>query len=142
MNIAEFRKVEVRPRKKRNFVESGHQQSFFKLLALKYPWLRPFAFSIPNGGKRNPKEAKRLVSEGLTKGALDCMIAYPSGKYYGLFIEFKTEKGSLTKEQREMMFRLLSVGYKCYVCRSYIEALEKVEDYLEIFDSQDYQKME
>lgn len=119
-----------RRKKPRTYAESNQQQAFFKLLRLKYPWLRPYAFSIPNGGKRNPREAKRLVAEGLTRGVPDVQICYPSGRAHGLFIEFKSDAGSLTKEQKDMFYRLLSAGYKCYLCRSFNEAIDRVEEYL------------
>lgn len=116
--------------KRRNYSESAHQRAFFNLLSLKFPWLRPYVWSSANGGKRNPREAKRLVAEGVIKGVPDIQVCYPSGKYHGLFIEMKRENGNLTKEQKEMFYRLSSVGYKCYMCKSYIEAIEMVEEYL------------
>ena len=116
----------------RDYSESREQRKFFAMLQLRHPEIRQFTFSIPNGGKRTSSEAYRMVAEGLTKGVLDVMIAYPVGKHPGMFIEFKSETGSLTSEQRSMMYRFLSVGYRCYVCRSCEEAMQRVEEYLEL----------
>ena len=118
----------------RQYTESQGQKKFFKLLYVKYPKLRHYCFSIPNAGKRAPTEAKRMKAEGLTKGVLDCMLAYPSGKYAGLFIEFKSEKGTLTSEQKQMFYRLCAVGYRCFVCRTADDAMTRVEEYLEADD--------
>lgn len=119
-----------RGKRKRHYAESTEQQAFFKALTLKYPWLKPYTFAIPNGGKRNPREARRLIAEGVLAGLPDVQVAYPSGENHGLFLEFKSNKGNLTQKQREVMFRLSSVGYRCYVVRSCIEALDRIEEYL------------
>jgi hypothetical protein len=89
-----------------------------------------FLFAIPNGGSRNLIEAYNLKLEGVKKGVPDLMFAYPSSKYHGMFIEMKSLKGILSKEQREWIERLRMVGYKTVMCRNWENARDEVIAYL------------
>jgi hypothetical protein len=119
-----------RYKKQRNYTESAQQQAFFKALSFKYPWLAPYCFSIPNAGRRSPREGRRLVAEGLRAGVPDCAIMYPSNEKHALFLEFKSERGVIAKSQRDMIYRLNAIGYACYIVRSFVEALNRVDEYL------------
>ena len=116
--------------KKRNYLESEQQQLFFKMLSLKYSTIRPYVFSIPNGSRRTALQGRRLVLEGLTSGLPDVQLCQAVGKWHGLFLEFKTKNGRLTKNQSDYYHRLIAAGYLVYIVRSATEALKKVEDYL------------
>lgn len=95
--------------------ESKHQIALVKWFHLTYP--DDVIFAIPNGGYRTPQEAARLKAEGVLAGVCDIFI--PSMK---LFIEMKTEKGIVSTSQRDFMHKMRSVGYRCEVARSYLEA--------------------
>lgn len=96
-------------------------------------WLKPdlLAYAIPNGGKRNPKEAVRLKAEGVLSGIPDVCIAHPTSWYHGLYLEFKTAKGRTSQNQQDVIAQLRANGYRVDVVRSCEEAWQVLEEYLE-----------
>lgn len=88
-------------------------------------------FAIPNGGSRNAIEAKHLKAEGVRAGIPDLMLAWPCGKFHGLFIEMKRiKRGRISKEQKEMLEVFNNIGYKTIVCFGFEAAKKAIEDYL------------
>ena len=114
----------------RKHEESDHQILFFTWLALAHPDVRRVTFAIPNGGKRNPREAARLKREGVLAGCPDIAMNRARGGYHGLFIEMKTAKGRLTNFQTIVHTDLQAEGYLVKIARSWEEAREIVEKYL------------
>ncbi len=111
--------------------ESAEQQR----LVLKIRWLLPNLqfFAIPNGGKRNPREARKLVLEGVEAGCPDLFVAKPSKGFHGLFIELKRAKKSLSKtsiKQIEKHKALRKAGYAVHVCYGATEAYSVIQEYL------------
>ena len=66
---------------------------------------------------------------GYQKGWPDLFFALPKKGYNGLFIELKTDRGTIQPEQRKMIEDLQGLGYKAVFCRSDIEAISCFEDY-------------
>jgi hypothetical protein len=96
-------------------------------------------YHVPNGGKRNKREAARFKLMGVVPGIPDIFVPItsnwfskcdPRPEYFGLYIEFKTEKGKLSEDQSNIIPLLESQGYKVVVCRSAEEAIKTVCDYL------------
>lgn len=88
-------------------------------------------FAIPNGGKRSKTEAARMVAQGVRPGVPDLMIPRAAGKYHGLFIEMKREKGSTTSaDQIDWIETLNAEGYYARVCKGFDEARETIELYM------------
>lgn len=81
-----------------------------------------FIFSVPNGGSRNPIEAKKLKATGATAGVSDLIVMLP-GKI--LFIELKTEKGIQSDAQKEFEQRITALGYEYKIIRT-IEEFKKI----------------
>ena len=101
-----------------------------------HPHLR-WLHSIPNGGNPHPSVPSQMVREGATKGIPDLFlpvprVPIPCDGYHGLYIEMKTEKGTLTKEQKEFFAFAGNNGYLCKVCRSSDEALDVLGGYLSL----------
>lgn len=114
--------------------EHENQAAFFDLLELnknKYPFLK-WIFAIPNGGHRQIVTAVKLKREGVRRGIFDVFICLPFAGKSGMFLEFKSAKGRLTKEQSEFRAFAELNGYATAVCRSWREAAREVEKYLEI----------
>lgn len=88
-------------------------------------------FSVPNGGKREKREAIRLKAEGMLAGVPDIMIAEPSREFHGLFLEFKTAKGKPSESQKEIITKLREKNYKCVIVRSADDAWRTLMWYLE-----------
>jgi len=80
-----------------------------------YPNLRGLLFSVPNGGKRTPTEARRLKYTGLTPGIPDLIFAYHGE---ATFIELKTLTGTLSQEQIGIHGLLRKEAFKVHVARS------------------------
>lgn len=93
---------------------------------------RTFMWATPNGGKRNPLEAKSLKLQGVKAGVPDILLAYPANGYHGLFIELKRppKGGVLTADQAMMLDRLGKVGFAVHVCYGWVAAWEVIENYL------------
>jgi len=62
---------------KRNYPEDDLQRAVIKYIRLQYPHL--LCFAVPNGGKRNPREAARLKSQGVLAGVSDILLFWPGG---------------------------------------------------------------
>lgn len=100
--------------------EHDEQVNFVNWFEYKFPNIRLFA--VPNGEKRHISVAKRLKAEGVRRGVPDIFI--PELK---LFIEMKKAKGGrVSKEQKEWIAYLESIGYICKVCCGAGEAKKAV----------------
>jgi len=86
-------------------------------------------YAVPNGGKRNPKEAIRLRLEGVKAGIPDVNIDIPSPKYHGMRIEFKRPGKSRSPAQRRKHRLLTEAGYYVVTCYSADQAISELEKY-------------
>lgn len=87
-------------------------------------------FSIPNGGRRDPKSMVFLKREGLRPGVFDLFLSVPCGRWHGLYVELKTESGHVSDEQKTFMRYVEERGYVSMVCRSELEAVKIILGYL------------
>ena len=86
---------------------------------------------IPNGGTRDPVEAKHLKQQGVKRGVPDLCLPVPRKGFHGLYIELKTEKGRATDEQKWWGEQLTIQGYCWRVCHGWEDAAQTIEAYLE-----------
>lgn len=111
------------------------QAEFFRLAdsLANITWYRGlrFMFAIPNGGARNIITATLLKREGVKRGVPDVFLPIPRGQYHGMFIEFKTLNGRISKEQHEYAESLAESGYYCVVSFGAESALNAVKWYLD-----------
>ena len=92
---------------------------------------REYMLAIPNGGKRNAWEARNMKLEGVRAGVSDYFLAYPSKGKAGLWIELKSpDKGILSKNQKEWIDKMNSVGYMAEVGYGWKECADLVISYL------------
>ena len=94
-----------------------------------YPELK-LLFHIPNGGKRNLKEAMNLKRQGVKAGVLDIFLPVARKDKHGLWIEMKYGKNKCTIEQVKWLAWLYNQGYMCKVCWSSEEAIAVIKEYL------------
>lgn len=98
--------------------------------------VRDYLFANANGGKRNPREAKRLKRLGVTPGIMDLMLAIPTEYHHGLFIEMKRPsnefhpKGYPSKQQKQKIILFNEIGYKAVIAYGCKNAMEWIVDYL------------
>ena len=84
----------------------------------RYQYRRRLIFAVPNGGKRNAREAARMKDQGVTAGVPDLCIPEPVNGYHGLWVELKVGKNKLTENQSDMIRDLQQRGYATVVCYS------------------------
>lgn len=80
-------------------------------------------FSVPNGGKRDVKEAMTLKRTGLVSGVSDLIVLFPKKC---LFVEVKTETGILSDKQKKFRDDVELLGFEYIVVRSLKDFQEKI----------------
>lgn len=121
-------------------LEENLQAACVKWFRLQYPQYDGLLFHVPNGGRRNLKEAARLKAEGVVPGVADLLLLVPNAKvnwhyedvsgYAGLCIEMKTAKGHQSPVQKEWQKKVEEFGYRYAVCRSLDEFMDTINNYL------------
>lgn len=89
-----------------------------------------YIYAIPNGGQRDPRVARMMVAEGVSKGVPDLCLPVPKKGSHGLYIEMKSKDGDLKPTQECWRDYLIGQGYRHIVCRSADEAFNAIWDYL------------
>lgn len=89
-------------------------------------------FHVPNGGLRSKSEAKRFKACGVKSGVPDLFLPVARNGSNGLFIELKTEKGKVSKEQKFWIDELNKQGYTAVVCYGWTDAVGVLCAYLGI----------
>lgn len=118
----------------RKYLEAQHQAMLVRWFRMQYPSL--LLFAIPNGGRRDLKEAKSLVLGGVVSGIPDLFLAKAADGLHGLFIEFKRPlvtgipKPVVSQNQKKTIVLLRGEGYRVEVCYGFDEAKEVVNSYL------------
>jgi len=72
-------------------------------------------FAVPNGGKRDAREAKKLSNTGLLKGASDLIIV---NEVSNIYVEVKTEIGVQSTDQKVFQDKVEKLGYIYIMPRS------------------------
>lgn len=86
-------------------------------------------FAIPNGGKRNKKEAYYLKKAGLKPGVPDLCVPVAKKGYFGLYIEMKHGNNKPTDNQKAWIELLNNNGYLAKVCVGAKEAMDLLNWY-------------
>jgi hypothetical protein len=117
-------------RKKSGHEEDDIQEAFFNTARMIFPKLDKLLFAVPNGGKRDAREASRMKRQGVTPGASDILCLVPNGKYSFLCLETKTETGTQSNEQKEFQRQVEAAGGLYLVYRSAASGIELLKEYL------------
>jgi hypothetical protein len=83
-----------------------------------YPNHRRQLFHVPNGGKRNPREAQTLKQSGVVAGVPDLVFCF-SGETY--FFELKTKNGQLSPNQKKIHYIYKKNGFPVFIIKSLIQ---------------------
>ncbi|WP_217521871.1 VRR-NUC domain-containing protein [Vibrio metschnikovii] len=105
------------------------QVRIFYTLEIKYPSLFEVAFAVPNGGDRAARTASLMMYEGQKKGTPDICIPDPRGKYHGMFLEVKTEKGTASKEQKAKADLYRRRGYYVAIGKGFAQCHDEIAKY-------------
>lgn len=88
--------------------------------------------SVPNGGKRNKREARALVASGMVAGVPDLLIFdRPPNRpeAVGVALELKRAKGGKVSEaQQRWLVALADRGWVAIVAHGAAEALSKLQE--------------
>lgn len=105
--------------------EDHEQMMLVQWFRRTYPEVR--IFSVPNGGHRHPAVAAKMKATGVVKGVPDLFI--PAWR---LWIEMKRVKGgSLSKEQKDWIQYLESVGYRVIVGKGAEDAKRQISAFFD-----------
>ena len=111
--------------------ESDIQSEFFEKMKLFFPKIPDkLVFHVPNGGSRNKIEAANLKRQGVKPGVSDVIILIPRNGFASLCLEFKTESGTQSDEQKEFQRQAEACGSKYVIVRSVAAAIEVTKEYL------------
>lgn len=125
------RKVEVKPKQPS---EDQIQMAVVQYLELQKYKDRPLAYyavHVPNGGRMTARMGNKLKKMGVQAGYCDMLIDIPRGKFHGLRLELKVEKGGVVSAaQKERIAVLLEEGYQAVVCRGYEPTIKAIEEYM------------
>ena len=87
-------------------------------------------YHIPNGGKRNAREAARFRQMGVRVGMPDLHLPVARGVYHSLYIELKRIRGGrVTDAQNRRIKRLQKAGNCVVVCHGADEAIAAIKYY-------------
>jgi hypothetical protein len=129
------------------YKESNSQIQLLRWFRLQYPDLADLLVGYPAGNKMNLLTAVRMKAMGLRPGMPDLQLLIPkiyyktlapSGMYFikettfcpGMFIEMKSERGKLSKLQKEFHNKLRTLHYTIVTCYSFEEAKCEIQKYL------------
>ena len=85
---------------------------------------------IPNGGRRNAKEAAKFKRMGVLAGVADLHLPVARGGYHGLYIEMKYDDGRILESQKSFLKAAAAEGNYCIVCYSAADAIEILDLYM------------
>jgi hypothetical protein len=115
-------------RKSPQHEESKLQRSCVFWFRAQYP--NHTLFAIPNGGKRNAKEAAIMKAEGTLAGVADLFLMFPSKGYTGLFIEMKYGSGVQSAAQTAFQKKAEEQGYKYIVINRLDRFITEINSYM------------
>ncbi len=112
-----------------SFQEAKDQAAFHRWVWNTYPKTRYLCYHIPNEAKRTGYAY--MISMGMIPGIPDYHCNFPSGIFHSLYIEFKTETGVVSDKQKNVHAHLRAAGHRVEVTRSYNEAIEIFQSYVQ-----------
>ena len=110
--------------------ESNEQIAAMDWLRAQHPNIAEHTLHIGNERKATYYMGYIMKRMGVLKGASDIFMAWPNGKYHGLFIEVKSKIGKPTPHQLAFLERMNSVGYFAKVCYGTEEVISTMKDYI------------
>lgn len=126
MELDEYLALQKRTRSRPRHEESDEQSHFVMYVRAKHPKLPIIMspiFKFTGNPIQRAKQGKRMKDMGYTSGTLDLFFPIKSRGYAGIFIELKTNKNTLTPEQKEMIIALTHNGYYAVEARGCKEAI-------------------
>ena len=104
---------------------------WLKSVPYKDGFLVDYFHHSPNGGVSSPRQKAKFTRMNTLSGFpdLECFIA--KGRYHGLYVELKREKGGIVSaNQKRILDMLNEEGYCAVVARGFDEAIKAIEEYM------------
>lgn len=89
--------------------------------AVKYLYPKSILAAVPNGGKRNLKEAVRFKQQGVYAGFADLIFIHKGNI---MFFEVKAPNGKQSELQKEFETKITNQGFKYHIVKSVDEVLQ------------------
>lgn len=115
---------------KKKHTESAEQIAAMDWLRSQFPEVAEHTMHIGNERKSSLYMGAIMKKMGVLKGASDIFMAWPCGKYHGLFIEVKSLTGRASPEQKAFIQRMRNVGYKAEICHGAEAVISTMREYL------------
>lgn len=112
--------------------ESNEQIAAMDWLRAQHPDVALHTMHIGNERKATYYAGYIMKRMGVLPGASDLLVAWPSGKYHGLFIEAKSLTGKPTKLQIDFIDRMNKKGYFAIVCYGAEDMISTMKWYLKL----------
>lgn len=90
-----------------------------------------WTYAVPNGFLKTSAMRLRGWEEGVRAGVWDVHAPFARMGYKGLYLEFKVNGNTLSKEQREFRTAMEQEGHLCLVVHTADEALDAWADYFD-----------
>ncbi|OJV23105.1 MAG: hypothetical protein BGO30_03950 [Bacteroidetes bacterium 41-46] len=126
-----------------SYRESEIQQACIRWFRYQYPQYAYMLIAIPNAARRTRKVVntsagsrvvcvggKRAKDEGMVAGAADAILLLSRGDSGCLCIEFKTETGRQSQEQKRWQEAAIKAGNRYSVIRGIEEFIEVINEYM------------
>lgn len=114
--------------------EDERQAQFFRWIGIyekRFPLLKRF-FAIPNGMYTTKFGRYVGTITGRRPGPPDTCLPVPTEEFHGLWIEFKSDTGTLSAEQKDFCVFLREAGYRVEVSRTWTYAANVTISYLDL----------
>lgn len=111
-------------------IEDNTQEACVTWFGLQYPLYEKLLFHVPNGGKRDKKEAVRLKKQGVKRGVSDLVLLVANREFNALCIEMKTMDGTQDKGQKEFEKAVKEAGNAYCIARNIHQFMNIINDYL------------
>lgn len=124
------------PKKRSHAMPEGRiQAACYQYFWNNYPQFRGLYFAVPNENSRadsNAISGAHRRAMGVYHGVSDTLLLLPRGRYHGLCIEYKDEKGRQSEHQVAWQKLVELYGYRYKVVRSLQEFQTLIDEYLNL----------
>lgn len=107
--------------------EAQIQTQVAAYLRMRHPGI---VFTATLGGLRlTPGVVRKIKAAGYHNGIPDLLILAPRGRYHGMALELKSDKGRPSVEQINTIRKLTDAGYYCAITYGAREPIEQIMYY-------------
>jgi len=89
-----------------------------------------YMLAIPNGGRRQPREAARLKAEGVKPGVSDLLLPLRRQGMAGFWLELKAPGKRPTRDQLAWLERMRLAGYRAEWADDWAKAAGMLAEYV------------